>query len=137
MQVPLCPALHPSAMSLASARHLPEAPTPAQGLEKLSLEFLPLEGSSFHAVASVPSALSPMLRQAHAAGCLPSAPPWPWVVPDTVGPRLACGCVCRQASLPFSPTSPFARTPSFLELEERSLRKGPQSSSVSSEASVT
>ena len=46
------------------------------------------------------------------------------MVPDTVGPRLACGCVCRQASLPFSPTSPFARTPSFLELEERSLRKG-------------
>ena len=67
----------------------------------------------------------------------PLRPPRPWVVPDTVGPRLACGCVCRQASLPFSPTSPFARTPSFLELEERSLRKGPQSSSVSSEASVT
>lgn len=77
MQVPLCPALHPSAMNLASARHLPEAPTPAQGLEELSLEFLPLEGSSFHAVTSVPSAPSPMLRQAHAAGCLPSAPHGP------------------------------------------------------------
>lgn len=39
-----------------------------------------------HAVASVPSTLSPMLRQAHAAGCLPSAPHGPGWYPTQWAP---------------------------------------------------
>ena len=129
-QVPLCPALHPSAMNLASAHHLPAAPTPAQGLEEfLSLEFLPLEGSCLPHGGQCPLRPEPHVAPGPRCRLPPLRPPRPWVVPDTAGPRLACGCVCYQ---------PFRQDP-LLPGTWRSVPsgKGPQSSFVSSEASVT
>ena len=124
-QVPLCPALHPSAMNLASARHLPAAPTPAQGLEEfLSLEFLPLEASCLPHGGQCPLRPEPHVAPCPRCRLPPLRPPRPWVVPDTAGPRLACGCVCYQ---------PFRQDP-LLPGTWRSVPsgKGPQSSSVSS-----
>lgn len=122
MQVPLCPALRLSAMTLTSAHHLPVAPTPAQGLEELlSFEFLPLKGSCLPHGGQCPLRPEPHVALCPCCRLPPST--------DTVGPRLACGDVCYQ---------PFYQDP-LLPGTWRSVpsRKGPQSSFVSSEASVT
>lgn len=75
----------------------------------------------FFTVASVPSALSPMLRQAHAAvTTLPCGPGW---CPTQWVPLGLWMCVLTKPACPSVLPAHFRRTPSFLE-PDRSLRKG-------------